>query len=102
MFIMKLPKEIRDKKDLVRSAKVRKCSVKNCNENAIRSLSENAWKIYIEKAGLKYKESSNHRVYLCKAHYNQSNKFRKVQEKAFQKKGFLDNSIGIKKGKWEI
>ena len=99
---MKLPKEIRDKKDLVRSAKARKCSIKNCNENAIRSLSENAWKIYIEKTGLKYKENSNHRVYLCKTHYNQSNKFRKAQEKVFQKKGFLDNTLAIKKGKWEI
>ncbi|KPK32397.1 MAG: hypothetical protein AMS24_04340 [Chlamydiae bacterium SM23_39] len=99
---MKLPKEIRDKKDLVRSAKTRKCSIINCKENAIRSLSENAWKIYIEKAGLKYKENSNHRVYLCKAHYNKSNKFRKAQEKVFQKKGFLDNTLTMKKGKWEL
>ncbi|MFX1313752.1 MAG: hypothetical protein ACFFHD_14270 [Promethearchaeota archaeon] len=99
---MKLPKEIRDKKDLVKSTKPRKCSVKNCNENAVRSLSENAWKIYIEKAGLKYNKNLNHKIYLCKAHYNQSNKFRKSQEKAFQKKGFLDNTLSMKKGKWEI
>lgn len=99
---MKLPKELKDKKDLVRAAKVRNCSIKNCNQNAIRSLSENGWKIYIEKAGLKYKENSNHRVYLCKAHYNQSNKFRKAQEKVFQKKGFLDDTLAIRRGNWEI
>lgn len=66
------------------------------------SLSRDAWKIYIEKTGLKLKDSSNRRIYLCKAHYSQSNKFRKSQEKNFQKKGFLDNSASLKKGKWEI
>ena len=101
MFIVKLPKEIRDKKDLVGITKVKKCSVKGCNENAIRSLSENTWKKYIEKAGLKFKENTNRRVYLCKTHYNQSNKFRKSQEKIFQKKGFLDDALASKKGKWE-
>jgi hypothetical protein len=99
---MKLPKELRDKKDVGVATKTRKCSVKGCQENAIRSLSENAWKKYIEKAGLKIKESANRRIYLCKPHYSQSNKFRKSQEKNFQKKGFLDNSSALKKGKWEI
>ena len=99
---MKLPKELRDKKDVGVTTKTRKCSVKDCKENAIRSLSENAWKKYIEKAGLKIKESANRRIYLCKPHYSQSNKFRKSQEKSFQKKGFLDNSASLKKGKWEI
>jgi hypothetical protein len=99
---MKLPKELRDKKDLVRAAKTRKCSVMGCEEVAIRSLSENTWKKFVEKGGLKLKESSNRRIFLCKTHYNQANKFRKSQEKAFQKKGFLDNSASIKKGKWEI
>ncbi|MFX1375062.1 MAG: hypothetical protein ACFFA0_04560 [Promethearchaeota archaeon] len=99
---MKLPKELRDRRDMGGNTKKRKCSVINCIENAIRSLSENAWKKYIEKAGLKIKENSNHRIYLCKAHYSQSNKFRKAQEKNFQKKGFLDNSASLKKGKWEI
>ena len=98
---MKLPKEIKDKKDLTRSAKSRKCSIKGCDEIAIRSLSENSWKKYIKKAGLKYNENSQHKIYLCKRHYNQSNKYRKAQEKIFQKKGFLDNSIATKKGKWE-
>ena len=99
---MKLPKELRDKRDLGGTAKTRKCSVKGCSELAIRSLSENAWKKYIEKSGLKLKENATRRLYLCKAHYNQSNKERKSQEKIFQKKGFLDNSSSIKKGKWEI
>ncbi len=99
---MKIPKELRDKGDIGRTAKKRKCSVKDCNENAIRSLSENAWKKYVEKAGLKLKDSSSRKIYLCKPHYSQSNKFRKMQEKSFQKKGFLDNSASLKKGKWEI
>jgi hypothetical protein len=99
---MKLPKELRDKRDMGTTTKTRKCSVKTCQENAIRSLSENAWKLYIEKAGLKLKDSANRRIYLCKQHYSQSNKYRKSQEKSFQKKGFLDNSRSHKKGKWEI
>jgi hypothetical protein len=99
---LKLPKELRDKQDLGGKFKKRQCSVKGCSENAIRSLSENTWKKYVEKAGLKLKNSSPHKIYLCKQHYNQSNKFRKSQEKIFQKKGFLDNSASLKKGKWEI
>ena len=99
---MKLPKELRDKRDMGGNSKTRRCSVKACTESAIRSLSENAWKKYIEKAGLNLKDSSNRRIYLCKTHYNQSNKFRKSQVKNFQKKGFLDNSASLKKGKWEI
>jgi hypothetical protein len=98
---VKLPKEIKDKSDLGRSSKRRKCSIKGCDEIAIRSLSENSWKIYVEKAGLKFISNSFHKIYLCKSHYNQSNKYRKSQEKIFQKKGFLDNSIAVKKGNWE-
>ncbi|MHA1913292.1 MAG: hypothetical protein ACW986_03185 [Promethearchaeota archaeon] len=99
---MKLPKEIRDKKDLGGAVKKRNCSVKACSEIAIRSLSENTWKKYVENAGLKYRENSLRKIYLCKLHYNQSNKFRKSQEKSFQKKGFLNNSSSLRKGDWEI
>ena len=98
---MKLPKELKDKSDLGGNAKKRQCSIKNCNEMAIRSLSENAWKDYIENSGLKYNKNSRHKIYLCKTHYNQSNKYRKSQEKIFQKKGFLDDSVALKKGKWD-
>ena len=98
---MKLPKEIKDKKELTRAARNRKCTIKGCSEIAIRSLSENSWKNYLNKAGLKYIENSQHKIYLCKMHYNQSNKYRKSQEKIFQKKGFLDDSMAAKKGKWE-
>ena len=99
---MKLPKELKDKSDLGGSVKKRQCSIKDCSKDAIRSLSENAWKKYVENVGLKIKENSLHKIYLCKAHYNQSNKYRKSQEKIFQKKGFLDNSNSMKKGRWEI
>ncbi|MFX1410466.1 MAG: hypothetical protein ACFFA6_08945, partial [Promethearchaeota archaeon] len=73
---MKLPKELRDKNDLINVGKIKNCSVKGCSENAIRSLSENAWKTYLEKATLKYEENRLKKIYLCKAHYNQTNKYR--------------------------
>jgi len=98
---VKLPKELRDKGELGGATNKRKCSIKGCSEVAIRSLSENTWDKYIEKAGLKFVKNSRHKVYLCKIHYNQSNKYRKSQEKRFQKKGFLDNSLSVKKGKWD-
>ncbi len=99
---MKFPKELRDKKELGGTTKNRKCSIIGCNEIAIRSLSENSWKKYIEKGGLSFNENSRHKIYLCKKHYNQSNKSRKTQEKLLQKKGFLDNAAGVKKGKWDF
>ncbi|MFX1316544.1 MAG: hypothetical protein ACFE9T_11820 [Promethearchaeota archaeon] len=98
---MKVPKELRDKNDLIKVGKTKRCSVIGCSENAIRSLSENAWKTYIEKANLKYQENRLKKIYLCKAHYNQTNKFRKSQEKRYQKKGFLENSNASKRGIWE-
>lgn len=99
---MKLPKELRDKRDLGGIFKKRKCSIKDCSETAIRSLSENSIRIYIEKAGLSFNENSLHKIYLCKKHYSQSNKFKKTQEKLFQKKGFLDNATAVKKEKWDF
>ena len=98
---MKLPKELRDRKDLGDLVKSKNCSIKGCSEIAIRSLSENSWEKYLEKTGLKFNKNSHHKIYLCKTHYSQANKYRKSQEKIFQKKGFLDNSVAIKKGKWD-
>jgi hypothetical protein len=98
---VKLPKEIKDKKELTRMEKNRKCSIKGCEEIAIRSLSENSWKNFVEKAGLTFTRNSYHKIYLCKSHYKQINKYRKSQEKIFRKKGFLNDSIATKKGKWE-
>ena len=81
---MKLPKELREKGELSGTmSKGKKCSVKDCNELAIRSLSENKWANYIEKAKLKTNESRNRKVYLCKAHYKEVNKFRKSEEKLY-------------------
>ena len=41
---MKLPKELREKSDLSGTAsKAKICSVEECGESAIRSLSENKW-----------------------------------------------------------
>ena len=100
---MKLPKELREKADLSATAsKAKNCSVKDCKEIAIRSLSENKWKPYVEKAQLKYLENKQHKIYLCKLHYKDANKLRKSQEKKYQKKGFLEDSLGSAKGKrWD-
>ncbi|MHA1274938.1 MAG: hypothetical protein ACTSVV_04430 [Promethearchaeota archaeon] len=98
---MKLPKELREKSELIGAgSKQRKCSVNGCNEIAIRSLSENKWKKFTDKTGLKIKENKQHRIFLCKAHYKQVNKVRKHEEKLYMKKGFLDDSRLSKKGKY--
>jgi len=97
---MKLPKELREKRELSSTtSKGKKCSVGGCGEIAIRSLSENKWKNYMEKANLKYIENKQHKIYLCKDHYRNANKYRKSQEKMVQKKGFLEDSTYIGKGK---
>ncbi len=103
MLKLKLPKELRDKGDLSATAsKGKNCSVKDCGEIAIRSLSENKWKTYVEKANLKIIENRQHKIFLCKKHYKDANKYRKSQEKVYQKKGFLDNSVALAKGKrWD-
>ncbi len=103
MLKLKLPKELREKGDLSATAsKGKSCSVKDCGELAIRSLSENKWKTYIEKANLKIFENRQHKIFLCKNHYKVVNKYRKSQEKVYQKKGFLDNSVALAKGKrWD-
>lgn len=100
---MKLPKELREKGDLSATAnKGKRCSIKGCGDIADRSLSENSWKSYVEKAELKYNENKQHKIYLCKIHYKEANKYRKSQEKLYQKKGFLEDSTAIGKGKrWD-
>jgi len=90
---MKLPKEIREKKELGGAgSKKRKCSVVGCGRDAIRSLSENKWSKYVEKTKLKIQENRLHKIFLCKKHYKEAKKVRKSEEKLYQKKGFLDDS----------
>ncbi|MFX1256606.1 MAG: hypothetical protein ACFFAN_02005 [Promethearchaeota archaeon] len=97
---MKLPKELREKSDLTgRTSKQKRCSVKECSEPAIRSLSDNKWGTYIEKAKLEVEENKRNKIYLCKTHYKEANKIRKNQEKIYQKKGFLENNPALKKGR---
>jgi hypothetical protein len=97
---LKLPKELREKRELnTTTGKEKKCSIKGCSEIAIRSLSENKWKDYVEKANLKYIENKKHKIYLCKNHYKDANKFRRSQEKMYQKKGFLEDSEKISPGR---
>jgi len=99
---MKLPKELREKRDLSgTTSKAKLCSVKECGESAIRSLSENKWSKFVEKAKLNVDENKKHKIYLCKTHYKDVNKLRKSEEKVYMKKGFLDNSQTGKRGKWD-
>ena len=101
---MKLPKELREKKELSGTVKKsKKCSIDDCSELAIRSLSENKWgNIVKKKLKLKYEENRLHKIFLCKKHYKAANKIRKDDEKLIQKKGFLENDKKIKKGKsWD-
>ena len=95
---MKLPKELREKSELKGALKKpKKCSIIGCSNEAIRSLNQNSWKKYVEKAGLKFIENRQKKLYLCKVHYKEANKYRKSQEKLYQKKGFLDNSVSLGK-----
>ncbi len=99
---MKLPKELREKSDLSGTAsKAKKCSVIECGESAIRSLSENKWSKVCEKANLKLNENRLRKIFLCKKHYKEANKMRKSDEKLIQKKGFLEDSTSTKRGKWD-
>ena len=96
---MKLPKELRDRQGLGGAGKkIRHCSVRGCNKVAIRSLSEEKFGSYAEKARLKLDDNRLRKLYLCKEHYNLINKERKSHEKLYKKKGFLDNVRSTKKG----
>ena len=89
---MKLPKELREKSELERGGKARRCSVVGCNKKAMRSLSENKYGPYLERAKLQVEESRSNKLYLCKKHYKAAEKIRKSEEKLFRKKGFLNNA----------
>lgn len=91
---MKLPKELREKRELsAQTTKGKQCSIIGCNELAVRSLAESKWKSYVDKADLKYYENKQKKIFLCKNHYKEANKLRKSQEKLYQKKGFLEDSF---------
>ncbi len=98
---MKIPKELREKEGLSGSiVKDKKCSIEECGEEAIRSLSEEKWGSVIKKAGGKYTENKQHKIFLCKKHYKEYNKERKSEDKLVQKKGFLDKDHSQKPGKF--
>lgn len=97
---MKLPKELREKRDLTGATnRGKQCSIIGCKELATRSLSESTWKSYLEKTDLKYKENKQKKIFLCKNHYKDVNKLRKSQDKFYQKKGFLEDSFSSGKSK---
>ncbi|TXT58357.1 MAG: hypothetical protein BAJALOKI2v1_390031 [Promethearchaeota archaeon] len=92
---MKLPKELREKRDLkTKTGKRKSCSVIGCKRSAERSLSENKWQEFVEGAKLKYQENRAKKIYLCKRHYKDAKKVKKKESKFLQKKGFLRDSSG--------
>lgn len=99
MIKMKLPKEIREKGDLGGASSSKNCSVRECGETAIRSLSENKWSKVCEKLGFRLDENKQHKIFLCKKHYKEANKVRKSDEKLMQKKGFLQDDRSASKTK---
>ncbi|WP_288006965.1 hypothetical protein [Thermofilum sp.] len=48
------------------------CSIKDCNEQAVRSISREEFEK--SRSGLALKEDVKGRVYLCKKHYNEYKK----------------------------
>ena len=93
---MKLPKELREKKDLAGAAnKGKTCSVIDCSESAIRSLSENTWNKYIEKTGLKIEENKQHKIFLCKAHYKEACHNRPFMTQACRERAGQEKGQGI-------
>lgn len=89
--MVKLPKELQQNK-IGPSRISRQCSVKECEEIAIRSLSKQKWESYTKRANLKLKKSKARNFYLCKGHYKSANKYRKSTEKITQKNVFTENS----------
>ncbi len=91
MVYLKLPKELQQNKIGPRRIN-KKCSVKECVEIAIRSLSKQKWESYTKRANLKLKKSKARNIYLCKEHYKATNKYRKSTEKITKKNIFTENS----------
>ncbi len=90
---MKLPKEIQEKQYLKTAGGMKRtCSVKGCNNEAVRSLSEETWEGYLRLADLDYVENRNKKIFLCKKHYNEAKKVKKEEDKYNLKKGFLQDS----------
>ena len=91
---MKLPKELHEKQELKIGGDVhRTCTIVGCRKTAIQSLSEKKWKDYLDKAKIKYVENRKKKIYICKDHYKEVKKIKHREEKYYQKKGFLDNSL---------
>lgn len=99
-MVLKLPKELREKKEMgVKENSEKICSVKDCGQPAIRSLSEDKYTTYVESLNLNLEENKQHKIYLCKEHYKEVSKKRKTDDKLIQKKGFLTNDPKSKRGK---
>ncbi|RLE50554.1 MAG: hypothetical protein DRJ21_01630 [Candidatus Methanomethylicota archaeon] len=60
------------------------CSIVNCNERAVRSLSSSEALNYLSKLNLKVKDSNSRRIYLCEKHYKMYKKASK-KNRMFEK-----------------
>lgn len=91
--MVKLPKELQQNKKGPGPSRInKKCSIEECGEFAIRSLSKQKWESYAERANLKLKKSKDRNFYLCKVHYKAANKYRKSAEKLTRKNIFTENT----------
>ncbi len=107
---MKIPKEIREKEQYgAHLASKERCSVRECDKKAIRSLSEYQWQTYFDSVGLPFLKNKRKKIFVCKVHYNKVSKEKKEREKPNKKKGFLEkphhvqrnfNYKNNKKQKW--
>ncbi|TXT67286.1 MAG: hypothetical protein BAJALOKI1v1_130021 [Promethearchaeota archaeon] len=90
---LKLPKDLQEKEYLkTAGGKKKACSVKECEREAVRSLSEEKWEGYLRLAELDYVENRKKKIFLCKKHYNAAKKVKKEDDKYNLKKGFLQDS----------
>ena len=57
------------------------CSIENCENESVRSLSTEKAGEALNSAGLSYKVSRRNRIYLCTAHYKKIKKHLKKAQK---------------------
>ncbi|MFX1520726.1 MAG: hypothetical protein ACFFCD_12485 [Promethearchaeota archaeon] len=64
-----------------RRSKGKVCSIENCENEAVRSLSIEKAGEALSSAGLNYKSSRRNRIYLCTEHYKKIKKYLKKAQK---------------------
>lgn len=91
---MKIPRQIRENGNNNPSG--RKCSIRDCNNDASRTVSEVEYSSHIKSQGYSHENNRNKKLYLCRHHYSKFNKTKSRKERFITKKGFLENSLPYK------